>query len=285
MSTQPAVLTARRLALLGEVAKLPAFLRRDILIALSYRVGFVTDWAGLVVQAFVVYFIGQLVEPSALPSYGGRPTGYMAFAVVGLAVGSFMTLALGRIASGIRGEQLMGTLESLLVTPTSPKTIQFGTVFYDLLVIPIRTALFLLFTGLLFGLDLKASGFAPALLVLLTFIPFVWGIGVANAALVLTFRRGTALLGFAALTLTMLSGAYFPLDLLPHGLASVAAFNPLAIAIEGMREALLGGAGFEQSLIAVAELLPFAIGSLALGFWIFGLALRRERRLGTIGLY
>lgn len=285
MSTPPYALRARRATLFEELPKVAAFLRRDLLVAFSYRLGFVTDWLGLIVQAFLFYFIGHLVEPGALPSYGGHPTSYMAFAVVGIALGSFMTLALGRVALGIRNEQVIGTLESLLVTPTSPKTIQLGTVCYDLLLIPVRTGLFLLFTSLAFGLDLDPGGILPALAVLLAFIPFVWGIGVANAGLVLTFRRGTALLGFAATLLTMLSGAFFPLSLLPGWLESAAQYNPLAIAIESMRQSLLGGEGAGQALVAVGELLPYMAASLALGFWIFALALRRERRLGTVGLY
>ena len=47
----------RRAAVLtGEVAKLPAFLRRDALTALSYRVYFVSDVLGLLSQALLFYF-------------------------------------------------------------------------------------------------------------------------------------------------------------------------------------------------------------------------------------
>ncbi len=130
---------------------------------------------------------------------------------------------------------MLGTLESLLVTPTSTKTMQLGSVLYDLLFIPVRTAVFLLVTGLLFGLDFDASGVVPALVVLLALLPFVWGIGVATAGLVLTFRRGTVILGFGTAVLTLLSGTLFPLNLLPHWLEVIAKINPLAIAIESIR--------------------------------------------------
>lgn len=271
--------------LANELAKLPAFFRRDIRIALSYRMAYVTDWLGLIFQVILFHFIGFLVDPNALPLYGGRPTTYMEFVIVGIALGSFIQLALHRISAGIRNEQLIGTLESLLVTPTSPSTVQLGTVFYDLLFIPVRTGLFLLLTAVVFGLNLHASGFAPALIILIALTPFVWGLGIANAGLVLTFRRGTGFIGFGATGLILLSGAFFPLALLPHWLEVVAKYNPLAIAIEGMREVLLGNAGFHQALIAAAEILPLAAWMLAFGLWVFALALRRERRLGTLGLY
>ena len=271
--------------LADELAKLPAFFRRDLLNALSYRLGFVTDWFGLLIQALTISFVGLMVHSNELPTYGGRPVSYTQFAIVGVALAGFTSLALVRVAGGIRNEQMLGTLESLLVTPTSTKTMQLGSVLYDLLFIPIRTALFLVVAGLLFGLDFHASGIVPALVVLLALLPFVWGIGVATAGLVLTFRRGTVILGFGTAVLTLLSGTLFPLNLLPHWLEVIAKINPLAIAIESIRQSLLGGTGLTEAMIAIAKLAPFSAISILLGFWIFAVALRRERRLGTIGLY
>ena len=40
-------------ALAGELRKLPAFVRRDFLVAWSYRLPFVGDWIGLGLQASV----------------------------------------------------------------------------------------------------------------------------------------------------------------------------------------------------------------------------------------
>jgi ABC-type polysaccharide/polyol phosphate export permease len=61
--------------------------------------------------------------------------------------------------------------------------------------------------------------------------------------------------------------------------------NPVAIAIEGMRQPLLGGTGWSETAVDVLTLLPFAVVSLAVGITIFRLALRRERRRGSLGLY
>jgi ABC-2 type transport system permease protein len=220
-----------------------------------------------------------------LPSYGGTRASYLEFAVVGIAVSNFMQLALTKVAVGIRGEQMVGTLESLLMTPTSPVTIQIGTVFYDLLYVPIRTTVFLVLTSVAFGLDYDPSGLLPAVAVLLVFIPFVWGLGVANAGLILTFRRGGGIAGFGATILTVLSGAFFPLALLPVWLRGVASANPVTVAVDAMRNALIGGTGWEDAGPAALQLLPYAAVSLVVGFVVFHLALGRERRRGSLGLY
>jgi ABC-2 type transport system permease protein len=271
--------------LLDELRKLPAFLRRDFLVAWSYRMAFVSDAVALLTGAIAFYFIGLMVDPAVLPTYGGSRATYMEFAAVGIALGVFIQLGLGRVASALRSEQLWGTLESLLMTPTSATTIQLGSVVYELIYIPIRTAIFFAIIAVTFGLDLEPSGMLPAAVLLLVFIPFVWGLGLASAASMLTFRYGSSGLGLAVGLLTLFGGAYFPLDLLPDWASTAAEANPIAIVIEGMRESLLGGLDWAETARALLTLLPFALVSLAAGAVAFRLALRRERRLGTIGLY
>lgn len=278
--------TPRHLGLLAEEAlKLPAFLRRDFLIAWSYRVAFVSDALTLVVQALLFYVVGLMVDPAKLPAFGGsRPT-YLEFVAIGIALGAFLQLALGRVASGVRDEQLQGTLESLLMTPTALGTIQLGSAFYDLLYVPIRTALFLGIVSIGFGLEFDATGIGPAAAILLLFLPFAWGLGLLAGAATLTFRRGGTGIGLTVTVLFLGSGAFFPLELLPHWVTSVAELNPMAVAISGMRDALLGGKGWSAVGDDLLVLLPVAAASLAAGFYAFRLALRRERRRGTLGVY
>jgi ABC-2 type transport system permease protein len=276
---------ARIGVLAEEAAKLPAFLRRDALIAWSYRVAFVSDILGLVTQMVVFSFVGKLVETEALPSFGGVQASYIEFVCIGIVVNVFVQVALTRIATAVRTEQLTGTLEALLMTPTSSATVQLGSATFDLVYMPVRTAVFLAVMAAAVGLDLHLSGLAPSLAILLAFIPFVWGIGIATAAAILTFRRGEGLMGVGATLLGLASGAYFPLALLPGWIAAVAEYNPLAVAIEAMRNALLGGTGWAG--IGSDMLLLGAMSglSLVLGSVLFRLALSRERRRGTLGLY
>ena len=271
--------------LLGEAIKLPAFARRDMIVAWSYRFAFFSDAFSLVLQAFLFYFVGLLVDDSKLPEYGGSQVSYMEFVAVGIALAAFVQIGLGRISAAMRQEQMIGTLEAILLTPTSPATIQLGSVVYDLIYVPLRTAIYLVAIAVGFGLHFNLDGLVPALIVLVAFVPFVWGLGLISAAGTITFRGGSAGVGFAVAIMTLASGAYFPLELLPGWLSALAVLNPMAIAIEGMREPLLGTASWSQTVDAVLVLVPLAIVSLLAGVFAFRKALRRERRLGTLGLY
>jgi ABC-2 type transport system permease protein len=278
--------TTRRLGgSTGELAKLAAFCRRDLLTLLSYRAGFASDWLGLAVQILLLYFVAKLVDTRRLPTYGGELVTYLAFTAVGIALGMFVFIGLTRVSSAIRAEQMMGTLESLLVTPTSPVTIQLGSAAFDLIYIPIRTAVFLAVLVAFLGVHCTAGGIAPALVVLLAFAPVLWGLGLLSASAILTFRRGGGVVGIGATILTFAAGAYFPLTLLPSWLEQAANANPLAVALGSMRSSLLGDAGWSVVPYAVAVLIPAGVLALAAGLFAFQLALRREQRLGTLGLY
>jgi ABC-2 type transport system permease protein len=268
-----------------ELRKVPAFFRRDLIVLFSYRFAFVGDWVNLILQVVVFYFVGQMIDPNDLPVVRGVRVSYMEYVVVGIALTSFVQVSLGRVISVIRGEQMMGTLEALVVTPTTLTTLQLGSVAYDLVYIPIRIALFLAFASVAFDVHIVLSGLAPAAGILLFFIPFVWGLGALGAAGVMTFRRGAGFVGIGLTVLTIASGTYFPITLLPPWLEWIARHNPITLALAGTRLALLGGAGWEAVLPAIQVLAPVALITISVGVFALRGAVRRERRLGTLGLY
>jgi ABC-2 type transport system permease protein len=272
-------------AVAREAAKLPAFLRRDLLVAWSYRVAFFSDALSLVGLMLVFFFIGKLVDSSALPEYGGVHPSYLEFVTIGIVLNAFVQVALTRMGEALRTEQMIGTLEALLTTPTAAATIQFGSAAFHLVYMPLRLGVFLAFMTFVVGIDLHPSGALPSLVLLLAFLPFVWGIGLAAAAAVLAFRRGGGVIGLGTLLLGLASGAFFPLTLLPTWLEEASRYNPLAIAIEGFRDALLGGTGWTGVGHDILLLMPLSAASVAAGSALFHAALRRERRRGTLGIY
>jgi ABC-2 type transport system permease protein len=269
----------------GEVGKLPAFIRRDFLIALSYRTAFAGDIVFLGAQMVVFAFIGRLVDPAALPAYGGSTTTYMEFVAIGIALSLVVGVLLGRVATAIRQEQLQGTLEALLATPAAVATVQAGSVAFDLLWVPLRMALFLAAITLTFGLDLELAAVPKAAVLVLAFLPFVWGLGLMSAAAILAFRRGAGATSVVISILGVASGAYFPLALLPAWLQAIGEVNPFALVLEGLRQALLGGASWAEVAADAAVLAVPAVVLLSVGAATFRIALARERRNGTLGLY
>jgi len=277
----------RRTALWEEIQKLPAFFRRDLLVTWSYKLQFFTDWINLIAQVVVFYFVSGFVNQSSMPSYGGEQVSYLQFVTIGIAVTSFLQVSLARVTAAIRNEQLQGTLETLLLTPTAPATFQLGSAMYEIAYVPVRVVLFLGFAAVIFGVHYTVTGLPEAVAVLVVFVPFVWGLGVISAAATLTYRRGTSIVGAGASALTISSGAYFPVTAFSDHPAFklIAVLNPVTYALYAIRQALLGGAGWGPTMKAIAILLPVAAITLGAGVWAFRAALRREQRRGTLGLY
>lgn len=273
------------MSVIAEAPKLAAFVRRDFKIALSYRVGALAGLLGIVVQVIALSFLGKLVDQSRLPVFDGTRATYVEFVVIGVCVNVAVLLLLHELSRALRNEQLTGTLESLLVTPTSVGTMQVGSTLFNLLYVPLRLGLFLAVISIVFGLDLHVGGILPATVLTLEFLPFLWGIGLIAASSVLAFRRGAGMIAAGVAVVGLGSGVFFPLSVLPSWLARLDAYNPLAIVLNGLRDALIGGAGWHALLSPMLEMLPLAVASVAVGIVAFRFFLRRERRLGTLGLY
>jgi ABC-2 type transport system permease protein len=263
----------------------PAFARRDLRIMLSYRMAAMGELLGLVGQAIAFSFLGKLIDTSKLPVYGGTHATYLEFVTIGIAINMIVVLMLHQLATAIRTEQMVGTLESLLITPTRLATIQAGSAAFQLVFVPLRMGVFVAVVAIVFGLDYHASGILPTIVIMLGFLPFLWGLGLLSAGAILTFRRGGGALATGSTVLGIASGALFPLALLPPVLQTIAHANPLAIAISATRDALIGGVGWGPVGSDLLELIPVSLAALALGAFAFRLALSRERRLGTLGLY
>ena len=257
------------MSILKEAPKLAAFVRRDFKITLSYRMGAVTGLVGIVVQVVVLSFLGKLVDPSRLPVFDGTRATYVEFVVIGVCVNMAVLLLLHELSRALRTEQLTGTLESLLVTPTQVGTMQLGSTLFNVLYVPLRICLFLAVIAVVFGLDLHVGGILPATVLALEFLPFLWGVGLIAAGAVLTFRRGAGVIGAGVAVIGIGSGVFFPLSVLPSWLAQLDAYNPLAIVLNALRAALIGGAGWRALAAPMIELLPLAVvergrGNLAL---------------------
>jgi ABC-2 type transport system permease protein len=272
-------------ALVAEARKVPAFMRRDWLLLLSYRAAFASDIFYIAVQALMFGFVAKLIDPSKLPTYGTTQAGYFEFVMVGVIITTVSGLLLQRVSTAIRQEQMIGTLESLLTSPVSPTTVQAGSIAFDLLFIPVRMAALLLAVSLTLGLDFQGSGVLPSIALGVAFVPFVWGLGLVTAAAILTFRRGTGVLGATMGVLGLASGAFFPLALLPFWLQHLAQANPVAIVMEGVRGALIGGTGWDGIALDLVILVPISAFALVAGVLAFRAALEREHRRGTLGLY
>jgi ABC-2 type transport system permease protein len=149
----------------------------------------------------------------------------------------------------------------------------------------LRFVVYLVAGGILYGLDPGRADFVSAGLVFLLTAAAFMGIGILWAGVVLLVKRGESLMTMVSLGLPLVSGALFPVALLPGWMQAISALSPLTHALEGMRLALLQGASPGALLPVLGTLGGFAAALLAGGFLTVDLAVRAAKHAGSLTQY
>src|SRR3954469_7011869 len=145
----------------------------------------------------------------------------------------------------------------------------------------LRTAALFAVVALFFGLSFPDANFGAALLLLaVASVSFV-GIGMITAVLPLISPEKGAQLGFIAQGLLLVvSGVYYPVEVMPGWMQAIATISPATYALEGIRSALLDGegAGWDD----VWPLLVMGAVSIPLGLAVFRAGERYAKRHGKL---
>jgi ABC-2 type transport system permease protein len=258
---------------------LRAFLARDLFIARSYRVALLAELVTGMANLLLYYFISRTFS-GASADLGAAPS-YFAFAAVGAAVATVLHASMAATAVGIRQEQLTGTLEATVSQPVSPAGLALGLSGLPFLGAGVRVAAYLAIASALLGLDLSHANFGGAVAVLVTTAAALCGVGIAAAAMVLVVKRGDAISGLLSFTIVLLSGAFFPISVLPNWLEPIGKVLPTRFAFDGLRGALFGGHWAND----VLWLSVYAVILAPLSVFAFSKALAHTRRAGTMAEY
>lgn len=273
-----------------------AFIRRDLMIESSYRSAFILQFGGVFVSVGIWYFLSGMIRGLApgiegKDGVGGLPgVDYFAFVLVGIAFYHYLTVALTSFASRVRNEQLTGTLEAMLVTPTRTPLVILLSSLWDFVFTSFRVVIYLA-VGVLIAwlagnpIHLHLSGFLPfALILTLTILAFC-GIGIIVASVVIYMKRGEPINALVTSASALLGGVFYPVETLPEWLMSASALLPITYALRGIRRALLTGAGFGELMTEIQVLALFVAALLPIGLLAFRWSLRAARRAGTLVHY
>ncbi len=260
-----------------------AAFRRDVKIALTYRLAFVLRFLSTLFQVAVFYFISKLVtgSPPGLDQYNGN---YFAYALVGLAFWRLFGISLSGYAGAITEAQQMGTLEAQALLPTPLPVLIFGANLWPYLYAFGETLTYLLL-GMLLGAPLAGANPLAALLIALLASLAISGLGLMGAAMILVFKRGNAVSWVVEAAAGLLAGAYFPPELLPPPLQKLSWLLPHTYALTGLRGALLNGDSWSQLAPAMLALLAFVIVLLPAGVISLRWALGRAQIKGNLAQY
>jgi ABC-2 type transport system permease protein len=260
-----------------------AFFLRDFRVARSYRLPFVMQLGSTVFSLLLLFFLARVVDAGGPIDLPGMQRGYFAFVVIGMVVFQLMITSLSTFTSQIRGEQVAGTLEAMLATPVPSWVVVLASSAYTMFwsAVTALTALgFALFVGLRF--TTSAPALLSAGLNFASTIVLFTALGIAIAGFTMVFKQGNSLVGVVTSGVSLLSGIYFPVEVLPEWLQVLARAVPFTWSIDLLRRQLLDADPAWGPTLALAGLsLPLLVA----GLLLFRHAVDRARRAGSLASY
>jgi ABC-2 type transport system permease protein len=265
--------------------KLFAFLKKDLLVTLSYRFNLLLSLLGIFLSVTMFYFIGRTFSGTLSPYLGRYGGDYFPYVLIGIAVSNFVTVGLSALSDQVRSAQVEGTLEALLSTPTSIYAVLIGNSAWSFIK-ALGSAIVLIAAGFLvihFEVSLARAAAAIGVL-LLTFLAFLM-VGMVSASFVIIFKRGDPIGYLFGWSSFLLGGILFPVEVLPAPLQLLSRFLPITYAIEAVRNLLLARAPIASIFPQVLALFLFAVILGPVSVLLFRFAVHRARKDGNLVQY
>jgi len=239
---------------------------------------------------WLLYSIAMVLSIGFLAVGLGRVSGApvpVAKVLVYLLTGSLLWQYLSELfwetSNMISYERWEGTIESTFMAPISRVSHLIGM---SLSAACYTGARFVALVGvclLVFDLDLSKANLPGALAVLAIASVSLVGLGLMAACLPLIYtEKGTQMTSVVEAALLMVSGVYYPIEVLPGWLRFFSRFSPMTYTLHGMRAALLEGAGLRQLWGDVLPLAATAVILVPAGLKIFAWAEAYCKRHGKL---
>jgi ABC-2 type transport system permease protein len=205
------------------------------------------------------------------------------YLAIGTLVWSFLNSVFNNMAEMIAWERWEGTIEYTMMAPISRLTHMFGQSLFAIVYGIVRAALLLGVLALFFDINLRGANLTGALLTFIVgSISFV-GFGIMAAVLPLLFpEKGEQMTFIISSILLLVSGVYYPTDVLPGWMQVLSHLSPATYVLDAMRGAILDGTGTVDLLPKMLPMLLIGLITVPLGLYIFGYFERYAKRTGRL---
>jgi ABC-2 type transport system permease protein len=262
-----------------------AFIERNFNLSKRYFGWEIVFLVYSVVQALAVLYIGaSMGQGYAGPAIRGPALAQtILFLAIGALVWSYLSTVFEIISETITWERWEGTIEYTLMAPVSRVTHLLGASLFGILYSLLRSVIILAILGLFFHIDLShVNGLSTAIVVVLGSFSFI-GLGIMAATLPLLYtERGAQMTYVISAALLLVSGAYYPVSVLPGWMQMLATISPANYALHAIRGAVMFGKGPGALWPDLWPLVVIGAASIPLGMAIFLRAERFAKRTGRL---
>jgi ABC-2 type transport system permease protein len=265
---------------ISELIAAWGFVQRNYYLTKRYALWELVWFIYTTANAMSIGFIGKGVASGNSDVDGARLT---TFLLVGAMLWSYLSMLFDILSETVSWERWEGTIEYTFMSPASRATHLIGTGIYAIIYGLIRTAVMFVAISLLFDLSIPNPNYVAALAVLAVCSISLVGFGMCAAVMpLLSPEKGQQVTMIFGAFLLLISGIYYPVDVLPGWMQALAKVSPVTYALEGVRSALMDGAGLSDVWAQIWPLLIIGAVCVPLGFWVFHIGERYAKRTGRL---
>jgi ABC-2 type transport system permease protein len=267
--------------LIHEIRASYAFVERNFNLVKRYW-GWEIVWlAYSIANALSITFIGAGTE--AVTGQKIDSAHMILYLLVGTLVWHYLSVVFDNVSELIAWERWEGTIEYTFMAPVTRFTHMVGQTLFSLVYGLLHTGIILGVVALFFQLDLSEANLVGGALVLIAGSLSFIGLGMVASVLPLLFpERGAQMTHVIQAVLLLISGVYFPVSVLPKWMQTLTRISPATYVLEGMRAALLDGAGIERLLVHIGRLMLIGVIAIPVGLAIFRQAEMYAKRTGKL---
>ncbi len=236
-----------------------------------------------IVNAMSVTYIGASAQ--LITSVKINTNYLIMYLLIGTSVWSYLSVTFDGVTDIINMERWEGTIEHTFMAPISRFTHMVGSCMYAVAHGLLFTFIQLIVIGLFFHLDLGHINYLTVIFMLLVGSVSFIGFGIGAAVLPLLYTEKGMQMSFIVRAIILLvSGVYYPIQVLPLWMQPLAHISPATYVLEGLRAAVLNNQVIWSLQIwsNTWPLIITGIVSIPLSIYIFGIAERFAKRTGRL---
>lgn len=203
------------------------------------------------------------------------------FIVIGTMVWMAVNLTMWNFGGYLRNEQMKGTLESNWLCPINKFAFLIGGGIISIVLSLIFSIVSVVEYRLIFGVHFTGNVF-EWILIFLTIMPAVFGLGMVFASLVLWAKQVNAMVNVVRGIMMILCGITFPISIMPGWMQFLAKFMPFTYGIEAARQVMVN----DNSIIDASANILACLGEgavlMIIGKIIFNMIENRVKLSGSL---
>lgn len=252
-----------------------------------YPINFVMTLFDPIIWITPFYFMAKAFSANGNLNGFSKYTGnsdYIGFLVIGYMISTYVSTIFWSMGFSLKDEMREGVLESNWSTPVSRITLMVSKSSFQMLAATFEIILTGIVCHYVFGFSIN-SNILKTILFLIPGLIGMLGFGLAIGAVVLLIKEANGIIDVTNSVVSALSGAYFPIKVMPFGFLLISLSLPLTYLYDSSRVLLINQTPlFSLRTEFIITLITMVVFS-ALGSFIFLKVEKHCRTLGILGTH